>query len=107
MPQDAKPAASDDGGNRKIIISDWKPHSKNTLRGFFTATLPSGLVFHDLMLHEREGARWIAFPAREWTDQLGAKQYTRFIEFRDPGCRNRFRDEMLAALDAHLAAAVQ
>ena len=76
MLKDAKPAASD-GGFRKLVISDWKPHSKNTLQGFFTATLPSGLVLQSLVLHEGGDARWIAFPAREWTDPQGATQYAR------------------------------
>jgi hypothetical protein len=56
-------------------------HEKKSLRGFFTATLPSGLVLHDLTLHERNGERWIGFPAREWINAKGEKQYTRFAEF--------------------------
>src|SRR5215471_17105974 len=99
--ENAKPGAVD-AGNREIVIADWKPHSKNTLRGFFTATLPSGIVFHNLMLHEKGEARWIAFPAREWTDQQGAKQYSRFVEFRDRSTADRFRDAVLDALDRHL-----
>lgn len=106
MPINAKAAREDlAGGDRKIQIDGWKSHEKNTLKGFFSATLPSGLVFHDLMLHEKNGSRWISFPAREWTDQNGTKQYVRFIEFRDRETGNRFRDEMLAALDEHLAEA--
>jgi hypothetical protein len=101
--QNAKPAASD-GGHREILIGDWKPHSKNTLRGFFTATLPSGMVLHNLMLHEKGEARWIGLPAKEWTDTNGAKQYSRFIEFRDRDTADRFRDQMLDALDKHLGA---
>jgi len=41
----AKPAEGI-GGHREIRISDWKPHSKNTLVGFFSAALPSGMVLH-------------------------------------------------------------
>jgi hypothetical protein len=85
-----------------IVISDWKPYEKNSLRGFFTATLPSGLVFHKLMLHERNGARWIAFPAREWVDAQGKKQFARFIEFTNREAADRFRDQVLAALDRYL-----
>jgi hypothetical protein len=104
MAQNAKPAA-DNGGHRDIVIADWKPHQKNTLIGFFSATLPSGMVLHNLMLHQKGDARWIGFPAREWTDQQGSKQYTRFVEFRDRAAADRFRDQILDALDRHLQGA--
>jgi len=45
--------------------------------------LPSGLVFHDVMLHERNDIRWISFPAHEWHNAADEKQYARFVEFRD------------------------
>jgi hypothetical protein len=101
MSQDAKPAAGN-GGHREFQITAWKPHLKNSLRGFFTAILPSGLVIHDLMLHERDGARWIGFPAREWKDAQGEKQYARFIEFSSRAATDRFQVAALEALDRHL-----
>ena len=99
-------AAPGPGGGRKIQIADWKPLSKNTLKGVFSATMPSGMVFHSLMLHERDdGKRWIGLPAKEWTNEQGVKQFSRFIEFTDRRSADRFRDEVLAALDAFLAGA--
>jgi hypothetical protein len=103
--QDAKPAARNGGGHRDIIISDWKPHQKNTLRGFFTATLPSGLVLSSLMLHEKGDSRWIGLPAREWTNDQGTKQYAKLVDFRDRATADLFRDKVLAALDKYLAEA--
>jgi hypothetical protein len=103
--QNPKPAEGNGGHQNNITIADWKPHSKNTLVGFFSATLPSGLVLHDLMLHERNGARWISFPAREWKDARGQRQFARFIEFSSRAASDRFRDAVLAALDKHLAEA--
>src|SRR5215471_7373094 len=88
-----------------IVISDWKPLTKNTLRGVFSATLSSGMVVHRLTLHEREGTRWVGLPAQEWTGRSGEKQYARLIEFVDRETSNRFRDQVLAALDEHLAEA--
>jgi hypothetical protein len=98
--QDAKPAEGI-GGHREITISDWKPHSKNTLVGFFTATLPSGMLLHSLMLHEKGEARWISFPAREWADAHGVRQFAKFIEFTDRRTADKFRDAVLDALDRH------
>ena len=96
------PAAANSG--REITISDWKPYEKNTLRGFFTATLPSGLVFHNLMLHEKNGKRWVSFPARSWKNAEGEQQWAPYIEFRDGTTADKFRDGVLVALDKHLAA---
>jgi len=87
------------GVHRGVAISDWKPFSKNTLKGFFSVTLPSGLVLHGVMLHEKSETRWISFPAREYLDQAGETQYARIVEFVDRGTANKFRDLVLEALD--------
>ena len=100
----ARPVPAADSG-RGITISDWKPYQKNTLQGFFTATLPSGLVLHDLMLHERNGKRWISFPSRGWKNAEGEQQWSPYVEFADRAAADRFRDQTLAALDKHLATA--
>jgi hypothetical protein len=101
VPENAKPAASD-GGHREIIITDWRPHEKNSLKGFFSATLPSGLILRDLMLHERNGARWISFWAREWADSGGVKHYAQLVQFTDRRTADEFRRDVLDALDRHL-----
>jgi hypothetical protein len=105
MMQDAKAAGprNENDCNRKIQIDGFRPHVKGTLRGFFVATMPDGMVFHDLMLHESNGSRWIQFPVREWIDSKGVKQYVRFVEFRDRQTAGHFRDVMLAALERYLA----
>jgi DNA-binding cell septation regulator SpoVG len=97
-------AAGGNGGHHKIIISDWKPHLKNSLQGFFSATLPSGMVIHNLTVHEKNGSRWVGLPSREWTNNEGVKQYAVLIEFADRGTADRFRDNLLEALDQHLEA---
>jgi hypothetical protein len=102
----AKPAAGDNnGGHRSIIVAEWKPLTKNTLRGFLSVNLPSGMVIHNLTVHEKGGARWVGLPAREWTNDQGVKQYAKLIEFRDRATANRFCDAVLAALDQYLEAA--
>jgi hypothetical protein len=89
---------------KTLIISAWRQYERNSLKGFFSLVLPSGLVFHDLMLHERNGARWIAFPAREWVDAAGKKQYARFVEFSSREAADKFRDQVLVELDRFLEA---
>jgi hypothetical protein len=101
--QNANPPAVS-GGHGEIVISAWRPHRKNTVRGFFDATRPLGLVLHSLMLHERDGARWIAFPGREWSDAQGQRQFSPVVEFISRTIADRFRDQILAALNVHLVA---
>jgi hypothetical protein len=101
VPREAKPAAGN-GGHREIVVSDWKPRVQNTLRGFLSVNLPSGMVIHNLTVHEKDGSRWVGLPAREWTDSQGQKQYAKLIEFSDKATANRFKDAVLHALDQYL-----
>jgi hypothetical protein len=96
MPRSAGPLGS------KIKISNWEPRIRNTLRGFFSAALPSGMILHHLMLHEKDETRWIGLPSREWTNAAGEKQYAKLIEFRDRATADKFRDGLVAALDRYL-----
>jgi hypothetical protein len=102
VPENAKPAEAI-GGHREIItVRAFRPHPKNSLVGFFDATLPSGLILRDLMLHERNGARWVSCWAREWTDAAGEKHFAQLIQFRDRRTANKFRRDVLDALDKYL-----
>jgi|SRR6516162_473803 hypothetical protein len=100
MPQ-AKPAGVT-GGNRSILITAWKPHSKNTLTGFVSCVLPSGMIVHGLTIHRKNDARWVGMPSKEWINDQGAKQYTPILEFTTRIIAGKFRDGVLAALDQYL-----
>jgi DNA-binding cell septation regulator SpoVG len=106
MPQQTKPAAEvNGGGKRSIQVTGWKPLVKNTLRGFLSVNLPSGMVIHNVTVHEKGEGRWVGMPSREWVNQDGAKQYSPLIEFVDRRTANKFRDLVLDALDGYLEAA--
>ena len=53
-PRSAQPA---------IVAADWRSVERNTLKGFFTLLLPSGLVLRDCSLHELGRMSGSAFPA--------------------------------------------
>ena len=61
------------------------------------------MILHDLMLHEKGDARWISFPSREYKDSAGNRQFANIIEFVDKDVATRFRENILEALDRHLA----
>jgi DNA-binding cell septation regulator SpoVG len=98
MHEKAKPAG-DNGGHREISVSNWKAHEKRTLRGFLTLTLPSGLVIHNCMLHEKDGKRWIALPSRQYKNAEGSPTYTPLIEFATKDARQRFQEAALKAVE--------
>jgi hypothetical protein len=80
-----------------MSISDWKPLSKNTLRGVFTLHLASGMVIHNCMLHEREGRQWIGLPAIPY-ESNGKKSWTRIIEFSSKEIHERFQVAAIKAV---------
>ena len=85
---------------REMRVSDWKPMEKGTLRAFFTIEMPSGLILHDCMLHEKGSARWIGLPARQYQKSSGATAWAPVVEFRDRQTADRFRDQCLRALES-------
>lgn len=104
MTKNAKPArASASGGRPGFSISNWKVHQRNSLQGFFTLALPSGMVVHNCSLHRKEGARWIRLPSRQYSKPDGATGYSPLVEFNDDDARRRFQAAALAAVDRFMA----
>jgi hypothetical protein len=103
MSTGSKPAGRATGGDRTLNIRDFRALSKNTLRGSFTATLPSGLIVHELLLHEKEGNRWVGVPAKEHLDKNGVRHFTPILGFSSRELADRFQAEVLEALDHYLA----
>jgi hypothetical protein len=81
----------------------FRAYTKNTLRGFADLLLVrTGLVIRDCCLHERDGKRWISFPARQFTDQNGEIKWQALIEFASGAReqREQFRKQALEAIHA-------
>jgi hypothetical protein len=98
-PRSAQPA---------IVATDWRSVERNTLKGFFTLLLPSGLVLRDCSLHESGVKRWIGLPGRPQIDQhgrhridpaTGKQLYLLIVEIPDRHQRERFQRAALAAVD--------
>lgn len=81
---------------------EFKPFEKNTLRGFVSLELPSGLILHGFTLHEKNGSRWIGMPAKEFTKSDGIKSWVPQIEFASKEARDRFQAAALGAVDDYL-----
>jgi hypothetical protein len=85
-----------------FIAKDWKAYQKNTLCGFVTIETPSGLVFKEVAVHQRESQRWISLPSKPYPKNDGSTGYASLIEFKSPETRNAFQTHALAAIDAML-----
>jgi hypothetical protein len=87
---------------REMSVSEWKAFEKNTLKGFLSLVLPSGLILRGCSYHQKSDARWIGLPAREYIKD-GAKTWAPIVEFTDAEARQRFQRAALQAVDRHLA----
>jgi hypothetical protein len=90
-----------------ITASEWRPLERNTLKGFLTLALPSGLTLRECSLHEKHGRRWVGLPSRPQIDAMGRHRsdpagkrlYLPIVEIPDRGQRERFQRAALAAVD--------
>ena len=87
---------------KNFEISNWKPYVKNTLQGFFTLRLPSGVLLHGLTYHTQNGARWVGLPAKEYKKDDGTKSWVPVVEIPDQSTREAFQRNALAAIDDFL-----
>src|SRR5215470_2076349 len=101
MDRKAKPAGSS-GGHRTITISDWKPLTNRSLKGFLTVTLPSGLIIHNCQLLEAAGKRWIGLPSRRFRLADGSIKYQPLVEFTTKRAFRSFGQSVLRAIEQHL-----
>lgn len=89
-------------------ILDFKPVVKNTLRGFATVKLPSGMIFAEVSVHISNGRPWASPPSRPMIDrdgramrdESGKVRYQPVISFANKETRNRWSDAVIAALRA-------
>ena len=90
----------------QIFVSDWHPLRKGALRGFVTATLPSGMILHEISVLVSNGKPWCSPPSKPMVSRdgkvlvgdNGKPRYAQLIEFTDKPTRDRFSSAVIAAL---------
>jgi hypothetical protein len=105
MPEKAKPAVVANGGHPSMFVSNWKAHEKNTLQGFLSLNLPSGMVIHNCTFHRKGAAQWIGLPSRQYAKDDGSMSYAPLIEFATKDARERFKAAALEAIARFMEAA--
>ncbi len=90
----------------------FKTLERNTLQGFATLQLESGLIIADCTLHEKNGKRWVSPPSKPMIDRerklvvddTGKIKYVPIVDFVDGKVRGRWSDAAVAAIEAFRAA---
>ena len=96
-----------DGDMPRPVATNWRPLSRNTLRGFVDIRLPSGLMLHDCAYHQKSDSRWLSLPGRPVLDnegrqrigENGKKIYAPSVSIPDSTRRETFQAQVLLAVD--------
>jgi hypothetical protein len=87
-----------------FTVLEFRAFERNTLRGFLSLQLPSGMVIRECCLHKKDEARWISPPARKW-EKNGETGWTNLVDFDSKESRQRFQAAALQAIDEYLEGA--
>ena len=91
-----------------VVIEEFVAVEKNTLRGFARVRMPSGMVLHDVAIHQKDTAAW-ASPASkpmlnrdgvQMKDAAGKGLWTPIVSFASRELRDKFSAAIIEALRA-------
>jgi hypothetical protein len=90
-----------------ITIEEFNPFLKNSLIGFCRVRMPSGLIFHDVSVHQQGDSAWASPSAKPQVGRDGTHikkdgkpQHSRVVSFASKELRDKFSDAILGALRA-------
>lgn len=88
-----------------IEVTNINPVQKGSLLATCSVRIiPWKLTMHDVKIFEKGSNRWIGMPAKEFTNELGEKRYTELMTFDCEAVKNRFRSQIMGAIDKFLSA---
>jgi len=64
--------------------------------------IPWKLTLHDVKIFEKGANRWITMPSKEYTNEMNEKKYIELVTFDSEGVKNRFRSQIMGAVDKFL-----
>jgi hypothetical protein len=86
---------------RVFAVREWIPYAKNSLVGFLSLELPSGMILHGCTVHQKDGSQWVGLPAKQY-EKGSERTWAPLVEFDSKDAREKFQSAALAALDAYL-----
>lgn len=63
--------------------------------------VPWKMILRQVKIFEKGSNRWLGLPSREYSDDMGTKKYIEMIGFDNDTLKNRFRDQVMEAIDKH------
>lgn len=85
-----------------LETKDFKPIRRNTLRGFFTLVLASGMEIRDCTFHEMNDKCWFGFPGIPFKADDGSTKYKNIIYIQDKAKLEQLQLDVAKLLDEHL-----
>lgn len=64
--------------------------------------IPWKLRLHEVKIFEKGASRWIGMPAREYINNENEKKYVELITFDGDAVKNKFRSQIMGAVDKFL-----
>lgn len=64
---------------------------------------PWDMELSEVKIFEKGANRWLGMPAREFTNNIGEKKYVELITFKKEATKNRFRSQIMGAVDKYLS----
>lgn len=61
------------------------------------------MELNEVKIFEKGANRWLGMPSREFTNDAGEKKYIELVRFRKEATKNRFRSQIMGAIDKYLA----
>ncbi len=65
--------------------------------------VPWKLTLHEVKIFEKGTNRWVGMPGKEFILENGDKKYTDHITFDNDNIKNRFRSQVMGAIDKYLS----
>ena len=89
-----------------VTIEEFKPLRKNNLLGFARVRMPSGVIFHDVSIHNSSGSWWAAPASKTQINRDGVclrgKEneilYVPIVGFASRELRNKFSDAVIESM---------
>ena len=89
-----------------FIIEEFTAVVRNTLRGFCRVRLPSGMVLHDVAIHQKNGKAWASPSSKPMIGRDGTVmgtadgkiQYTSVVSFTSRELHDRWSAAVIEAL---------
>lgn len=64
--------------------------------------IPWKMTLHEVKIFEKGSNRWLGLPAREFVNAMGEKSFVELITFDNDAVKNRFRAQIMGAVDKFL-----